>query len=100
MFMSEVYLVSKDKSRVVDDITLSNYDSTMSIDFDCDDYGEFGVLSFRVPVEVLTKLVRDPGRYLCVEAGEVQSLLTAVLRSVTEPEDLRKKSEQILSGGK
>ncbi len=98
--MSEVYLVRA--NQVVNaDSTLSNYDdSTMSIDFDCDDYGEFGVLSFRVPAEVLSKLVRHPGRYLQVDAAEVQALLTAIIKNEIEPESLRKKSEQILRGGK
>ena len=96
--MSEVYLSTK--QAVNADITLSNYDSTMSIDFDCDDYGEFGVLSFRIPSDVLKKLVRDSRRYLRVDAAEVQALLTAIIKNEIEPESLRKKSEQILRGGK
>jgi hypothetical protein len=96
--MSEVYLVSKTKQVVDADITLSDYDSTMTIDFDCDDYGEFGVLSFRVPVEVLANLVCHPRRYLQVDAAEVRSLLKAIIENEIEPEDLRKRSEQILGG--
>jgi len=94
--MSEVYLSTK--QAVNADITLSNYDSTMSIDFDCDDYGEFGVLSFRIPSDVLKKLVRDSRRYLRVDAAEVRSLLIAIIKNESEPENLRKRSEQILGG--
>jgi hypothetical protein len=98
--MSEVYLVSRTKQVVDDDTTLSIYDSTMSIDFDFDDFGEFGVLSFRVPAEVLMKLVSHSRRSLQVDTAEVRSLLKAIIENEIEPEDLRKKSEQILFGGK
>jgi len=96
--MSQVYLVPRTKQAVDADTTLSIYDSTMSIDFDCDDYGEFGVLSLRVPAEALTKLVCHSRRYLQLDAAEVRSLLEAIIKNEIEPEDLRKKSEQILSG--
>ena len=92
--MSEVYLVKNNQG--VDAATLSNYDSTISIDFDRDDCGEFGVLSFRVPVEVLTELVRHPCRYLQVQAAEVGSLLKAIIENPNEEEFIRAKSKEIL----
>ena len=74
--------------------------TTAPSDFDCDDFGEFGVLSFRVPAEVLTKLVRHSRRYLRVDTAEVRSLLEAIIKNDIEPEDLRKRSQQILFGDK
>ena len=95
--MSYVYTSLKaGEQETESDIVLQKYESVMSIEFDEDTYGDFGVLSFRVPFTVLMDLVRQKDRYLEVCASEVGSLLKAIIKNPNEEEFIRVKSKEIL----
>ena len=100
--MSEIYLIKGDATAaaVSGNIVLSAPDSTFSIDFDADDVGEFGVLSFRVSVKDLKKLAANRARFLEVSSSEVRSLLDAIVKNSEEPADIQQKAKEILNGGK
>ena len=92
--MSQTYVMRPPQ----DTSAISNGSFIGGIDFGVDESGEYGVISFRIPVTVLKKLVK-PGRFLSITATEIRMLLKAILKNNAESAELRATASKILSAG-
>ena len=93
--MSQTYVMRPPQ----DTSAISNGSFIGGIDFGVDESGEYGVISFRIPVTVLKKLVVKPGRFLSITATEIRMLLKAILKNDAESGEVRATASKILSAG-
>jgi hypothetical protein len=63
---------------------------------DFDDKGEFATVSFRLPVNVLRRLLFHPSRFISITSMEIRDLLRAVRNNKEEPTELRVAAANVL----
>jgi hypothetical protein len=79
-----------------DPLAILNGSFVGSVDFGTDENGEYGDITFRVPVKVLKKLIIRPSRSLDITSAEVVSLLRAIVSNESESPELRAASAKVL----